>query len=198
MTKLSTILKDHAESVRLSTPEAVAIEHLKQAGFTDSDARYQVAQHVMEKEAASVLAMKGIDPEDAVRLVKAANINVAELSSFVLDTDEDPTVELLNKTAEYIDALEAEIEGLKAEIEKQASTFEAQLDRIEHPIQMPEQLTKIASAAKFTQEDLEQLNRVSPETLQKMASAMDEPWGMGNGVGYARPKTDALLEFMLS
>lgn len=198
MTKLSTILKDHAESVRLSTPEAVAIEHLKQAGFSDSDARYQVAQHVMEKEATSVLTMKGIDPEDAVRLVKAANINVAELSSFMLEADEDPTVELLQKAAEYVDALEAQIEGLKFEIEKQASTFEAQLDRIEHPVQMPEQLSKIASAAKFTQEDLDQLNQVSPETLQKMASAMDEPWGMGNGVGYARPKTDPLLEFMLS
>jgi transcriptional regulator with XRE-family HTH domain len=199
MTKLSTILKDHAETVRLATPEAVAIEHLKQAGFSDADARYQVAQHIMEKEATSALAMKGVDHEEAVKLVKAANINVAELSNFVLEIDEDPTVELLNKTAEYIDALEAQIEGLKAEIEKQASEHQAELiEATKQPIEIPEQLSKLASAAQFTQEDLEQLQKVSPAVLQKVASAMDEPWGMGNGVGMARPKTDPLLEFMLS
>jgi transcriptional regulator with XRE-family HTH domain len=199
MTKLSTLLTDHAETVRLATPEAVAIEHLKQAGFSDADARYQVAQHIMEKEATSALAMKGVDHEEAVKLVKAANINVAELSNFVLEVDENPTVELLHKTAEYVDALEAQIEGLKAEIEKQATEHQVALDRaLEVPVEMPEQITKLASAAQFTQEDLEQLQRVSPEVLQKVASAMDEPWGMGNGVGFARPKTDPLLEFMLS
>jgi hypothetical protein len=198
MTNLSTILKQHAEDVRLSTPEAVAIEHLKQAGYSEKDARYQVAQHIMEKEAASILALKGIDPEEAVKLVKAANINVAELSNFVLDEEKNPTVELLQKTAEYIDALEAQVEGLKFEIEKQAVDHQTELTSIEAESHVPEQLTKIASAAQFTKEDLLQLRGVSEETLQKVASAIDEPWGMGNGVGMARPKTDPLLEFMLS
>lgn len=198
MTKLSTILKEHAEAVRLSTPEAVAIEHLKQAGFSDTDARYQVAQHVMEKEATAALAMKGVDHEEAVKLVKAANINVAELSNFALDVSEHPTVELLKQAAEYVDALEAQIEGLKLELTKQASSYEDALAKAQEvPAELPEQITKLASAAQFTQEDLEELHRVSPQVLQKVASAMDEPWGMGNGVGFARPKTDPLLDFIL-
>lgn len=198
MTKLSSILMQHAEDVRLSSPEAVAVEHLKQAGYSDKEARYQVAQHIMEKEAASALAMKGIDHEDAVKLVKAANLNLAELTSFSLPEETSPTVELLQKAAEYIDALEAQIEGLKLDIEKQASVHQSQLNHIEAVSHMPEQLNKIASAAQFTQEDLAELQRVSPELLTKVASAIEEPWGMGNGVGVARPKTDPLLEFMLS
>lgn len=197
MTKLSTILKQHAEDVRLSTPEAVAVEHLKQAGFSEEDARFQVAQHIMEKEATSVLAMKGVDHEDAVKLVKAANINVKELSSFVLDNLENPTVDLLKQAADYVDALEAQIEGLQLELQKQASTYEGRIDKLEHPVQLPEQLNKIAHSAKFTMEDLEQLQQIAPETLEKLASAVDEPWGMGNGVGFARPKTDPFLEFLL-
>lgn len=198
MTKLSTILNQHAEDVRLATPEAVAVEHLKQAGFSEEDARYQVAQHIMEKEAASVLAMKGIDPEEAVKLVKAANINVAELSSFVLDTESNPTVDLLKQAADYVDALEAQIEGLKLQIEKQALDYQTHIDRIEHPIQLPEQFNKFASAAKFTTEDLEQLQQVSHHVLEKIATAVEEPWGMGGGVGMARPKTDPFLEFLLN
>lgn len=198
MTKLSTILKQHAEDLRLSTPEAVAVEHLKQAGYSDKDARYQVAQHIMEKEATSALAMKGIDHEEAVKLVKAANINVAELSNFVLEVDENPTVDLLKQAANYVDALEAQIEGLKLELHKQASEYEVKIDKLEHPIQLPEQLNKIASSEKFTKEDLEQLKQLNPQTLEKLATSLEEPWGMGNGVGVARPKTDPLLEFMLS
>jgi len=198
MTKLSTILNQHAETIRLSTPEAVAVEHLKQAGYSEQDARYQVAQHVMEKEAASALTMKGIDPEDAVKLVKAANINVAELANFKIEPEIDPTVELLKEAAVYVDALEAQIEGLKLQLQKQAGEFQTKLESIENPVQLPEQITKIASSAKFTQEDLDELQKVSPDVLQKVATAIEEPWGMGGGVGVARPKTDPFLEFLLN
>ena len=198
MTKISSILKQHAEDIRLSTPEAVAVEHLKQAGYSDKDARFQVAQHIMEKEAASALAMKGIDHEDAVKLVKAANLNLAELTSFSLPEEDSATVELLKQAADYVDALEAQVEGYKLELEKQATEFQAQLAQREMTSRMPEQFTKIASASQFTREDLEELQRVSPQLLTKMASAIEEPWGMGNGVGVARPKTDPLLEFMLA
>jgi len=152
----------------------------------------------MEKEATAALAMKGVDHEEAVKLVKAANINVAELSNFSLDVSEDPTVELLKQAADYVDALEAQIEGLKLELTKQASSYEEALAKAQEvPVELPEQITKLASSAQFTQEDLEELHRVSPQVLQKVASAMDEPWGMGNGVGFARPKTDPLLDFIL-
>jgi phage terminase large subunit-like protein len=198
MSNISTILKQHAEDLRLASPEAVAVEHLKQAGYTEEQARYQVAQHVMEKEATAALTMKGVDHEDAVKLVKAANINVAELKAFQLDVEADPTVELLKQAADYIDALEAQIAGKDLELQKQASSYESRIDRLEHPIQLPEQLNKFASTAKFTREDLEQLQRVSPEVLEKIATAVDEPWGFGSGVGVARPKTDPFLEFLLN
>lgn len=198
MSNLSTILRQHAENVRLSTPEAVAVEHLKQAGYSEEQAYLQVAQHVMEKEAASVLAMKGIDHEDAVKMVKAANLNLAELNSFKVQVENNPTAELLKQAAEYVDALEAQIEDLKLDIEKQAAEYQSQIQHMEASANIPEQITKIASVAQFTKEDLEELQHVSPELLTKVASAIEEPWGMGNGVGFARPKTDPLLEFMLS
>jgi hypothetical protein len=199
MTKLSQILKQHAEDLRLSSPEESAVEHLKQAGYSEKDARYQVVQHIMEKEAASVLmSMKGIDHEDAVKLVKAANINVAELANISIEVETNPTVELLKQAADYVEALETQIEGFKLDIEKQANAHQSQLDHIEAVSNIPETLQKVASSAKFTREDLEQLQRVAPETLQKVASAMEEPWGMGNGVGFIRPKTDPFLEFLLN
>lgn len=198
MAKLSEILKQHAEGIRLSTPEAVAVEHLKQAGYSDEEARYQVAQHVMEKEATSLLAQKGIDHEDAVKLVKAANINVAELASFKVEQIENPTVELLKQAAEYVDALELQVLGLQAQIEKQATDYQQRIDRAENPVKLPDGFNKIASSAKFTKEDLEQLQTVSTETLEKVASIIEEPWTMGHGVGVARPKTDPFLEFLLN
>ncbi|MNK09999.1 hypothetical protein D3C87_280090 [compost metagenome] len=194
MSKVSTLLREKAEELRLSSPEEVAIEHLKQAGFSDEDARYQVAQHIMEKEAASALTMRGVDAEEAVKMVKAAGINLRELTNFTAEKEENPAVELLQKAAEYVETLEAQVETLQSSIEKQAGEIEV----LKTPTpELPEQITKIASTGAFTNEDLEQLRRMTPETLTKVASAIEEPWGMGSGVGYARPKTDPLLDWLV-
>jgi methyl-accepting chemotaxis protein len=190
---VSQILKQRAEDLRLATPEAVAVEHLKQAGFTEADALTKVAQHIMEKEALSFLTMKGVDHEDAVKLVKAANINIGELTGFSTEKEEDPTVELLLKAAEYIEALELQIDEQKEELTKAASA----IDQLEHPVAVDERLTKFASAAQFTREELAELQTLSPSVLTKMASAADEPWSMGSGSGYKRPVTDPLLEFLV-
>jgi len=192
MTQISQTLLDRAEELRLTNPEEVAVQLLKEAGFSDEDARISVAQHVMEKVAAQELvAMSGIDLDQAVTLVKAAGINIKELTSFQPQVSEvDPTIELLQKAAEYIECLEAELATAKDDIEKIAQESIPE-------VKLPETIEKYATAGAFTFEDLEQLKAVSPEVMTKLAAAMDEPWEMGRGEGYARPQTDPLLEFML-
>lgn len=195
MTKVSTILREKAEELRLSSPEEVAVEHLKQAGFSEEDARYQVAQHLMEKEATSFLTMKGVDAEEAVKLVKAAGVNLKDLTTFTVEKEIDPAVELLQKAAEYVEKLEEQVEALENSLEKAAQ----EIEELKTPVPVvPATITKMASSGAFTNEDLEQLLRMPQNTLEKVASAIEEPWGLGSGVGMARPKTDPLLEFLIS
>lgn len=198
MNNVAQTLREQAAELRL-TPESVAIEMLKEAGLSEEDARFEVAQTLMEKEALSALTSKGIDMEEAVKLVKAANINVRELSNIKLEPEVDPMAELLEKAAAYIEKLEAHIEAVEdhnaellEEIEKLATEKSAPEPKL------PESLNKLASVGAFTNEDLAELQRINPETLTKVASAIEEPWELGTPAGVARPKTDPLLEFILS
>lgn len=199
MSNIAQILRGKANDLR-TTPEGVAVELLKKAGMSEQDARYEVAQTVMEKQALSSLVDRGVDVEQAVKLVKAANVNVRELTTFTLaEKEENPVADILEKTANYVEALEKQIADLEVEraslyedIEKMAQETE----RLQE--EQPESLTKIASVGSFTNEDLEELRRINPQVLNKVASAMEEPWGLGGPVGVARPQTDPLLEFMLS
>jgi hypothetical protein len=194
MTQLSQELMNQAEAIRLSSPTEIAVGLLKEAGFSDKDARYEVDQAIMEKEAASFLASSsGIDIEQAIVLVKAAGVNLKDLVTYEQETTEvDPTADLLEKAAKYIESLEAEIEANKETLEKAA---EAQA--IEEVV-LPASITKAAHAGAFTNEDLEVLKRMEPELLSKVASASEPAWEMGRGSGMERPQTDALLEFILS
>jgi hypothetical protein len=192
MSQLSQILREKAEEIRLSSPTEVAVEHLKQAGYSETDARAQVEQHIMEKEAANVLMQNGVDAEQAVAMVKAAGINIRELTNYAPAKSEDhPSVELLKQAANYIDALEAEVAHVKEEKEEieKAAQFEE--------VEMPASIAKAASVGAFTNEDLAELQKIDPTVLNKIASAMDEPWSLGSGTGYARPKTDPFLEFLV-
>lgn len=197
MSNVATILREKAAELRL-TPESVAIDMLKEAGLSEEDARFEVLQTLMEKEALSGLTDKGIDMEAAVKLVKAANINVRELTNITIEPEIDPMAEVLEKAAAYIDTLEAQV----ASIETQNSKLNEDLEKMaaEAPAAEPElpgSLGKLASAGAFTNEDLEELKRVNPEVLTKVASVMEEPWGLGSPAGMARPQTDPLLEFIL-
>jgi hypothetical protein len=193
MAQISQTLLNHAEELRLGSPEEVAIGLLKQAGYSDKDARLTVAQHTMEKVAAQeLMAMSGIDLDQAVALVKAAKVNLKDLVSFAPEADVDPTVGLLQKAAAYIDELETKLDEATETLEKAANFTQVE------EIKLPEQFTKMAGSGAFTFEDLEQLKTMDPALLTKVASVMDEPWEMGRGDGFARPQTDALLEFMLS
>lgn len=189
MSQLSKTLFQAAEDIRLSSPTESAVEHLKQAGFTEEDARLNVAQHIMEKEACSALTQAGVDIEQAVSMVKAAGINLKDLVSYEVEIEsEHPSVELLKQAAHYIEALEAQVEGMKEDMQKAASIKE---------VTLPDQFTKAASAGAFTNEDLVELQKIDQNVLTKIASAMDEPWSMGTGTGLARPKTDPMLEWLL-
>jgi hypothetical protein len=198
MTQISQMLRERTEELRNADPSEFAVQQLvKEAGMSVEDARYEVAQHLMEKEAANhLVAMSGVDIEQAVALVKAAGVNVRELAAFDASTPEvdTATIDLLEKAAQYIESLESELAAKNEELEKLA--HEVVESKIEE-VKLPEAFEKLATAGAFTFEDLEALRAVQPELLHKVASVVDEPWEMGRGAGIARPKTDPLLEFML-
>lgn len=188
---MSKQLLDRAEQIRLSSPEECAVELLKQAGMDEKAARVEIAQLEMEKIAAQeIVSSSGVDIEQAVALVKAANMNIKDLTGF--NVAQDPTIGLLKSAATYIEQLEAERDELVKSMEKAAEDLRIQ------EVTLPEPITKAASSGMFTNEDLEMLRSMDQELLTKVASVSDEPWSMGRGIGVARTKTDPLAEFILS
>ena len=195
MNKVANALLDKAAQLRQSTPELVAIAMLKQAGIDEETARAHVMQESMEKVAMESLTYSGIDAEDAVRLVKAANINISELQGASLVTDEEILADVLEKAAAYIESQDAQISAMserELDLEKAASAA-----AIPEPA-LPETFTKMASIGAFTFEDLEALKAMPSETLTKMASALDQPWEMGKAAGLSTSTGDPLLDFCLS
>lgn len=203
MNKVASILREHASELRQATPELVALEMLKQAGMGEQEARYQVAQHGLEKAAAAELTYKGVDTEEAARLVKAANINVRELTNFDLTTDEEILANVLEKAASYVEAQAeriAELEARTAELEKAASEIEKAVVEVETAVKptLPEQITKMAGVGALTWEDVEALKAVPQETLTKVASALETPWEFGKAAGMsAEASGDPIVAFCM-
>lgn len=203
MSNVANILRKQAEDLRV-TPETVAVQMLKEAGMSEDDARFEVAQAIMEKEAASALTSKGVDYDEAVKLVKAAGVNLRELQSVTLDVEDNTMAETLEKAASYVekleahaDSLEASNEALRADLEKMAEELERAKANQAVP-EMPKTITKLASVGAFTRADLEELERMNPSTLEKVASAFDEPWGFGSPAGIAQPESDPIIDFILA
>lgn len=196
MSQISQLLLDKAEEIRLSSPTEVAVGLLKEAGFKEEDARLQIAQHEFEKEACNQLVMNGIDAETAASMVKAAGqagINLKEMTSYTPVIEVDPTVDLLQKVAQYIDTIESELDSLKQDLEKKA-----EFDNAFSEVALPDAITKAASTGAFTNEDLAALQKMDPVFVTKVASVLEQPWEMGSGSGMARPQTDPFLEFLVS
>lgn len=203
MTKVANILRERASEIRQSTPEIVAVELLKQAGMSDEDARFEVIQQGMEKAAAAELTYKGIDHEEAVRLVKAAGINVRELQGVSLATEEESLADLLEKAAAFINAQDeviAELQAKAGEFEKAAADAQAAVEAAEatrsEPA-LPDSITKLAGIGALTFDDIEALKAVPAGTLTKVASAMEQPWEFGKAAGLARGTGDAILDFCM-
>lgn len=207
MSTVSNFLRQKADELRI-TPESVAVQTLvKEAGLSEEDARMAVAQDLMEKEAVRGLAQKGVNIEEAVKLVKAAGIDVKSLSSVKFELEENPVAELLDKAAAYIEqlegyvsVLETETNDLQANLEKVASQqSQAEVEDLKE--QLPGNFKKMASVGAFTSKDLETLVAVqkeNPELIQKIAVAAEEPWSLGGPVGMAVQETDPFLEFLMA
>lgn len=197
MNTVAQFLIEEATNIRESSPELVAIDMLKQAGVSEQDAKIAVAQDAMEKTAFAELTYKGVDADEALRLIKVANINITELPGISIESEVDRLASILEKAAAYIEKQASYIE----ELEKSAGQVQVveRVVEVQAAVEpeLPETITKMASSGAFTFEDLEALKAMPPETLTKVASAFDEPWELGRGAGMARPKTDPLLEFLL-
>jgi hypothetical protein len=197
MNKVAEFLIEMASDLRSSSPELVAIGLLKQAGMAEDEARLAVAQDSMEKKACAELTYRGVDAEEAVKLVKAANVNVKDLTGVQFETEEERLAGLLEKAASYIESQAAYI----ADLEKTASEVKVVERVVEVQVQepeMPESFNKVASVCAMTFEDIEALKALPEETMSKIAAAVDEPWELGKAAGVARPVTDPLTEFLLS
>jgi hypothetical protein len=192
--QIAQLLLDKAEEIRLSSPTEVAVGLMKEAGVKEEDARLQIAQHEFEKEACNQLVMSGIDIDTAVSMVKAAGqagLNLKEMTSYTPEIEVDPTVELLQKVASYVEALESELDTLKQDFEQKA-----EYDNAFSEVVLPDSIIKAASTGAFTNEDLAALQKMDQEVITKVASVMEQPWEMGRATGMSRPQTDPFLEFL--
>lgn len=197
MNKVASILLDRAAELRQSTPEVVALAMLKEAGMSDEDARYAVAQDSMEKVASTELTYQGIDAESAAQLVKAANIDVRTLSGITLITEEEAMADLLEKAANYITLQAEQIEDLqRGSVQAAEAVRAAEADRAAVDA-FPEQITKMASIGALTFDDIEALKAMPSGTLSKIASAVDQPWEFGKAAGMSNQTGDPILEFCL-
>lgn len=197
MNKVAELLNNKASEIRASSPELIAMAMLKQAGMTEEDARVEVAQQAFEKEACTSLTTQGIDMEQAVNMVKAANISIKELQSFDLVSDEEKLVNVLEKSASYIETLTGYIATLENDL-NQANNLVKEAQSNEPAPEMPATLAKFAESGVFTHEDLEALQALPEDTLTKFASVAEEPWGLGKAAGVANEENDPLLAFILS
>lgn len=195
--KLSTLLQNKAESILANSPEYVAISMLKKAGMSDSQARVEVAQRVMEKEATDHLVATGIDYEAALNLVKVAGVKISDMKEFKIEpTQEEILWGELTKAASLAEELEKKAAQVDELLEKVAE-LETQLENTVP--ELPEPITKLASSGKFTQEDLQSLMALPTETLTKVAAAGGEPWSLGGASGRMDVSTmDPILQFCLS
>ncbi len=194
---LSTQLKNKAQEILNSSPELVAISMLKQAGLTEEQARLEVAQHEMEKQATSALVAGGIDYDEAVKLVKVANVKVAELDTFKVEkSDEEVLAEELFKFASEVEALEkaaSEVQELRTKV----AELEEILESTPEIVDVPEPITKLAKSGDFTNEDLEALMKLPSDTLTKIASTAEEPWRMGKAASTGGSNLDPLTAWLI-
>jgi hypothetical protein len=188
-------LRELAQELRLSTPELVAVDMLKKAGFDDTEAHAMVAQETMEKTACFALTEKGFDPEEAVKLVKAANINVRDLANVCVESKEEILADVLVKAAETI-------ESLQTGMSKQASVatdLEHQLEIAKTPEpEVPEAILKMAQAGGFSYEELEAMSTLPEALLEKVAAASEQPWSMGKAAGVNANSMDPIAAFCMN
>lgn len=137
------------------------------------------ASYIENYTATSIAAaVKGGLPfEKAASLVKEACASSSELEMKALNFT------LMEKAAEEITALQAKV----AEFEKKASE-----EAIDEAVKEP--MDKLAQLG-FSKEEIKAMQSVDEHFLHKVASVVSSPVSMGTPVGFAREKTDPIIEF---
>lgn len=196
--KLSTELIQLRDKILADSPELVAIGMLKKAGFSDEQARIEVAQKAMEKEAANHLMASGIDYEAAMSLVKVANVKIGETKGFKPEVSAtELLVEALTKAASAVSDLE-EMQVERDSLLEKVAGLEDKLGEVESLALPSEPITKLAKSGAFTNEDLAALRALPTDTLTKLASSNEEPWTMGKQAGMAVETLDPIAQFCMS
>ena len=201
--KLSEKLLKKASHLRGVSPTLSAIDHLKQAGMSEDEARMELAQGEMEKSAATHMAGHGIDYDAALELVKVAGVKVKDLTGFQVEKSVDEIAfETLVKSASQVQSLEdrlAQVEAEKDALIEKVAELELVLNEIPEEIpETPDALTKLAKTTNLTHEDVEALMRVPTETLTKIAASREAPMSMGRAVGISTSELDPLAQFLMS
>lgn len=135
--------------------------------------------------AVSHLVQGGVGRDQAVLLSKEACLRDEELVKSITRSI------ILEKTAEYIEALELKNSELEAKISI------ARPDSNEKQAEIPEHLQKLAELG-FTSEELTALQDVPKELVEKVAGMPDTAWEMGKPVGPSVAQDDPLLSWILS
>lgn len=195
--KLSEFLKKQANDLYSQSMEHVAVEMLKSAGMSEIEARTEVIQKLMEKEAAASLVAQGIDYDQALIMIKTAGIKIKDMASFKPEISFEETLAAkFEKAAELATELESKADYAE-EMHEKAASLQAELDSIPEVRDVPEAITKFAESGEFSNADLEALMKLPSDTLTKVASRDEKPWKMGKAAGVAEAAVDPFTAFLL-
>jgi uncharacterized protein YggU (UPF0235/DUF167 family) len=163
MSKVTEILRNYAQEEKRAHEEYV------------KDFSTSTIKHLVEG---------GVDREKANQITKEACLRDDNLKRSIAKAV------ILEKAAQYIDALEEENTKLQVKInespvEKQAET------------ELPVHLRQLKNLG-FSDEEIHALDGVPQTVIEKVAAAASEPYELGRGVGPAVDKMDPFLEFILS
>lgn len=144
-------------------------------------------EYVKDFSAAAIktLTEGGVEREKAILLAKEACLRNQELVKSVTKAN------ILEKTAQYIEAIEEENVKLAAKVETQTNE--------QKPVEIDPHLKKLATLG-FTQEELESMKDVPSQVLEKVARTAEsaEEYSLGKGVGPAVDKMDPFLQFLIN
>jgi hypothetical protein len=132
----------------------------------------------------ALLTQGGVDRDKAIFLAKEACFRKPELVESINKAN------ILEKVAQYIEAIEDENVKLAAKLETQTPE--------QKPVEMSDHMKKLAALG-FDTEELEAMKDVPNKVLEKVARAAEsaDDYGLGRGVGPKVAQMDPFLEFLM-
>ena len=170
----SQILRNHANDLE---QRAAALEEGNNFALIKQAAVNSLVEGGMEEAVASEV-LDGLKAQVAPESDKMMQ-KVAELRT---------EVQVLEKTAAYIDELEAKLNSAQAKISD-----------MEKKANVSPELNVLAKNQHLGQGELDELNSLSEGTLKKIASSTSgSPWEIGSASSIPSRGGDALLEFLMN